>query len=64
MIWIIIGLVISLLIWFSLIHTKGTKICFGECIVILIMILTAGSVGTLLGDVLSLIQTRSIHMTN
>lgn len=51
MIWIIIGLVISLLIWFSLIHTKGTKIYFGECIVILIMILTAGSVGTLLGDV-------------
>lgn len=50
MIWIIIGLVISLWIWFSLIHTKGTKICFGECIVILIVILTAGSVSTLFGD--------------
>lgn len=50
MIWIIIGLVISLWIWFSLIHTKGTKIYFGECIVILIVILTAGSVSTLFGD--------------
>lgn len=50
MIWIIIGLVISLWIWFSLIHTKGTKIYFGECIVILIMILTAVSACTLFGD--------------
>ena len=51
MIWIIIGLVISLWIWFSLIHTKGTKIYFEECIVILIMIFSAVSVCTLLGDV-------------
>lgn len=50
MIWIIIGLVISLWIWFSLIHTKGTKIYFEECIVILIMILTAVSACTLFGD--------------
>lgn len=50
MIWIITGLVISLWIWFSLIHTKGTKIYFGECIVILIMILTAVSACTLFGD--------------
>lgn len=35
MIWIVIGLVISLWIWFSLIHTKGTKIAFGEWIVII-----------------------------
>lgn len=51
MIWIIIGLVISLWIWFSLIHAKGTKIYFEECIVILIMIFSAVSVCTLLGDV-------------
>lgn len=51
MIWIIIGLVGSLLIWYFLIHTKGTKIFFEEWIVILIMIFSAVSVCTLLGDV-------------
>ena len=50
MIWIIIGLVISLWIWFFLIHTKGTKIVFGEWIAILIVIFSAVSVCTLLGD--------------
>lgn len=51
MIWIITGLVISLCIWFFFIHTKGTKIAFEEWIVILIMIFSAVSVCTLLGDV-------------
>lgn len=49
MIWIIIGLVISLCIWFFFIHTKGTKIAFEEWIIILIMIFSAVSVCTLLG---------------
>lgn len=49
MIWIIIGLVISLCIWFFFIHTKGTKIVFEEWIVILIMTFSAVSVCTLLG---------------
>lgn len=48
MIWIIIGLVGSLLIWYFLIHTKGTKIFFEEWIVILITIFSAVSVCTLL----------------
>ena len=49
MIWIIIGLVGSLLIWYFLIHTKGTKIFFEEWIVILITIFSAVFVCTLLG---------------
>lgn len=59
MIWIIIGLVISLWIWFFLIHTKGTKIVFREWIAILIVIFSAVSVCTLLGDVfISYIDTE------
>ena len=49
MIWIVIGLVISLWIWFSLIHTKGTKIYFGECIVIIITICASVACVTVVG---------------
>lgn len=49
MIWIVIGLVISLWIWFSLIHTKGTKIVFGEWIVIIVMICTSAACVTVSG---------------
>ena len=41
MIWIIIGLVGSLLIWYFLIHIKGTKVVFGEWIAIIMMALCA-----------------------
>ena len=51
MIWIAIGIIITLGIWYFLIHIKGTKIFFGEWIAILLITLCAVSSCTLLGDV-------------
>lgn len=51
MIWIAIGIIITLGIWYFLIHIKGTKIFFGEWIAILLITLCAVPSCTLLGDV-------------
>ena len=51
MILIAIGIIITLGIWYFLIHIKGTKIFFGEWIAILLITLCAVPSCTLLGDV-------------
>lgn len=57
MIWIIIGLVISLWIWYFLIHNKGTKIFFGEWIAIILITTCAVSCVTLAADIITITFT-------
>lgn len=51
MIWITIGIIITLGIWYFLIHIKGTKIVFGEWIVLIVALLSSVSICSLAGDV-------------